>query len=82
MWYVRPAKAQTRVFANRLIEYTMIVKLLTETHLEFLSLIGGCTGLSESTLVKMQHCWESHVVASLLVKVHHVDTCINSNNLG
>ena len=30
----------------------MSVKLLTEHHLEFLSLKGGCTGLSESTLVK------------------------------
>ena len=31
----------------------MIVKLLTEHHLEFLSLKGGCTGLSESTLGKI-----------------------------
>ena len=31
MWYVRPAKAQT-------LEYSMSVKLLTEHHLEFLSL--------------------------------------------
>ena len=31
----------------------MIVKLLTEQHLEFLSLKGGCTGSSESTLVKI-----------------------------
>ena len=31
----------------------MIVKLLTERHLEFLSLKGGCTGSSESTLVKL-----------------------------
>ena len=31
----------------------MIVKLLTEHHLEFLSFEGGCTGLSESTHVKM-----------------------------
>ena len=30
----------------------MIVKLLTEHHLEFLSFKGGCTGSSESTLVK------------------------------
>ena len=29
----------------------MIVKLLTEHHLEFLSLKGGCRGSSESTLV-------------------------------
>ena len=32
----------------------MIVTLLTEHHLEFLSLNGGCTGSSESTLVKCQ----------------------------
>ena len=37
----------------------MNVKLLTEHHLEFLSLKGGCTGSSESTLVKMPHCWKS-----------------------
>ena len=41
----------------------MIVKLQTEHHLKFLSLKGGCTGSSESTLVKMPHCWESHVTA-------------------
>ena len=34
----------------------MSVKLLTEHRLEFVSLKGGCTGLSESTLVKMPHC--------------------------
>ena len=44
----------------------MIVKLLTEHNLEFLlSLKGNCTGPSESTLVKMQHCWESHAAAQL-----------------
>ena len=43
----------------------MIVKLLTEQHLELLSLKGGCTGSSESTLVKMPHCWKSHVAAHL-----------------
>ena len=42
------------------LEYSMIVKLLTEHNLEFLSLKGGCTGSSESTLVKMPHCWKSH----------------------
>ena len=41
----------------------MTVKLLTEHHLGFLSLTGGCTGSSESTLVKMPHCWKSHVKA-------------------
>ena len=30
----------------------MSVKLLTEHHLKFLSFKRGCTGLSESTLVK------------------------------
>ena len=40
----------------------MIVKLLTAKHLEVLSLIGGCIGSSESTLVKMSHCCKSHVV--------------------
>ena len=32
----------------------MIVKLLTEHHLGFLSLKGGCGNSSESTLVKCQ----------------------------
>ena len=43
----------------------MIVKLLTEHHLEFLSLKGGCKGSSESTLVKMPHCWKSHAAAQI-----------------
>ena len=43
----------------------MIVKLLTEHPLEFLSLIGDCTGSSESTLVKMPYYWKSHVVAHM-----------------
>ena len=33
----------------------MNVKLLTEHHLGFPSLKGGCRGSSESTLVKMRH---------------------------
>ena len=43
----------------------MMVKLLTEHHLEFLSLERGYIGSSESTLVKMPHCWKSHVTAHL-----------------
>ena len=39
----------------------MILRLLTEHHLESLSFKGGCTGSSESTLVKIPHCWKSHV---------------------
>ena len=41
----------------------MIVKLLTEHHLEFLSLAGDCRGSSESSHVKMPHCWKSHAMA-------------------
>ena len=44
----------------------MSVKLLTEHHLEFLSLKGGCSGSLESTLVKMPHCWKSHVMALMI----------------
>ena len=45
----------------------MSVTVLTEHHLEFLSLKGGCAGSSESSLVKMPHCWKSHVAAQLLL---------------
>ena len=41
----------------------MSVKLLTEHHLEFLSVKGGCTCSPESTLVKMPHCWKSNACA-------------------
>ena len=50
----------------------MSVKLLTEKHLEFLRVKRGCTGSSESTLVKMPHCWESHVAAHKCFTVLHV----------
>ena len=43
----------------------MIVNLLAEQHLEFLSLTGGCTGSSEYSLVKVVYCWKSHVVAQM-----------------
>ena len=51
----------------------MTVKLLTEQHLEFLISNGGCTGLAEPTLVKIPHCWKSHVVGSivLIIKPSH-----------
>ena len=48
----------------------MSVKVLTEKHLEFLSLRVGCTVSSESTLVKMPHRWKSHVVAQILIVCH------------
>ena len=56
------------------LEYSMSVKLLTEHYLEFLSLKGGCTGSSESTLVKMPHCWKSRVAAHMCKTVVHVLT--------
>ena len=45
----------------------MIVKLLTEHHLAFLSLKGGYRGSSESTLDKMSNCWKSHAAAQNLL---------------
>ena len=43
----------------------MIVKLLNEHHLEFVSLKGGCTWSSESTLVKKPNCWKLHATARI-----------------
>ena len=43
----------------------MIVKLLTEHHLEFLSLKGFYRGLSESTHVNMPQSWRSHALAQI-----------------
>ena len=58
----------------------MSVKLLTEHHLELLRLKGGCTGSSESTLVKIPHCWKSHVAAhmcySLLMILSKMGFCL------
>ena len=55
----------------------MTVKLLTEHHLEFLSLTGGCIGWSESTLVKMPHCWKyiSRLIYKKSFKKLKVITC-------
>ena len=52
----------------------MIVKLLTERHLEFLSLKGGCTGSSESTFVKMSNCWKSRALAQVFLNAYHQET--------
>ena len=56
----------------------MTVKLLTEQHMEFLSLTKGCTGLSESTLVKMPHCWKSHAAAQI-VCLSRAGVCVFAN---
>ena len=64
---LRPASAypQSDQSLCKLLEYSMNVQLMAEQHLEFLSLKGSCTGCSGSKLVKMSHCWKSHVTAHL-----------------
>ena len=47
----------------------MSVELLTEQSLEFLSLKGDYTGFVEYTLVKMSHCWKSHVAAQIVKQI-------------
>ena len=59
------ANAQSDKSLSLSLEYSMSVKLLTEHLLEFLNSKGGCTGSSESILVKMPHCWKSHVMAHM-----------------
>ena len=51
----------------RAFEVAMSVKLLTEHHLESLSTKGSGTGSSEPILVKMPHCWKSHVTAEIVL---------------
>ena len=70
MWYVRQqmlrpacAYAQSDQSLCKSLEHSMTVELLTEPYLGFLSIKGGCTGSSESTFVKMPHCWKPHVTA-------------------
>ena len=51
----------------------MNVKLLTEHHLEFISLKGGCRGSSEYICVftgKMSNCWKSHYTRLALQTYH------------
>ena len=59
----------------------MIVKLLTEHHLEFLCITGGCRGSPESSHVKIPHCWKLHVTAQNFldgeVPRYLVHTCIH-----
>ena len=51
----------------------MSVKLLTEHHCGLQILKGGCTGSSESTHVKMPHCWKSHVTAHFVYLFQYSD---------
>ena len=69
------AYAQSDQSLGKSLEYSMTVKLPSEHFLEFLSLKGGYTGSSESTLVKMPHCWKSHAMAHFIfsppISVHN-----------
>ena len=47
------------------LEFSLIVKLLTEHHLEFPSLKGGYTVSSEHAHVKMPYCLKSYVEAHI-----------------
>ena len=60
------------------LECSMSVKLLTEHLLEVLSLKGGCTCSSKSTLVKMPHCWKSYVTAHFHLEILNIDSLICS----
>ena len=68
-----------RAFASRL-KFSMIVKLLTEHHLEFLSLKGGFTCSSESIHVKMPHCLKSLVAAQMSAELP--TACLLSFSVG
>ena len=55
----------------------MLVKLLTEHHMEFLSLKGGCRGSSESTLVKMLHCLAQIICNTTII----ANTFVNNKSI-
>ena len=61
------------------LEYSLSVKLPTEHHLEFLSLKGGFRGSTESTHVKMPHCWKSHGMAHQTVPGNDVGPQLKLN---
>ena len=66
MWHLRPEKTSDQPAHTRSLIRAFACRLsiqLTEHYLKFLSLKGGCRGSSESTHVKMPHCWKSHVTA-------------------
>ena len=70
MWYVRSATTQSDQSLCQSLESSMTVKLLAEHHLEYLSLKVCCTGLSESSCVKITHCWKSDVAAQIIIFIN------------
>ena len=67
-----------RVFVSRLsYEYSLIVKLLTEHHLEFLSLTEAGPSL------QLSNCWTSHATAQITCfKYTHQDDNLHNQSLG
>ena len=57
----------------------MSVKLLTENHLEFLSLTGGCAGSSESAHVKC-HIVGNHMSQLILQSCQSL-CCLNTGSM-
>ena len=50
----------------------IIFKIRRSKVTDYAALKGGYTGSSESTHVKMQHCWKSHVMAQFIwLKVYN-----------
>ena len=56
------AIAQSDQSLSMSLEHYMSVKLPAERHLAFLSFTGRGTDSSESTFVKMPHCWKSRLI--------------------
>ena len=84
----QPAHMRNLIIVCQSLEYFMKVKLLTEHHLELLGLKVGCRGSSESTHVKMLHCWKSHATALVMeafdtnsVLLFVITVCLNIETL-
>ena len=54
----------------------MSVNLLIEHHVEFLSLERGCKCSSESTHVKMPHCWKNTCYGSNVHGAYSFGMCL------
>ena len=79
---LRPAcaYAQSDQSLCYLLEYSTIVKQLTEHHLEFLCLNVSCRGSYESTLVKMSNCWKSNAVAQIIASSCDFHSCTEGSD--
>ena len=77
MWYVRPAQPQISlriraVWSESLLFAWIFFECWATDWTSFgvSKLKGGCTGPSESTLVKMPHCWKSRVGAHFIASLN------------